>query len=149
MTLAERMLRDLRSTFDGNAWHGTPVRRLLDGIDDAHANTHPIDGARSIAELLAHLSAWFDFVDRRLRDELFEVTPEEDFPHVDSVAFSDLIAQLERRQAVLCETVQRMDDAEFDRKVPDGRYTKDFMLRGLIHHTTYHAAQIAMLKKFG
>jgi uncharacterized damage-inducible protein DinB len=149
MRLAERLLRDLRSTYDGNAWHGTPVRRLLDGIDDARANAHPIDGARSIAELLAHLSSWIGIVDRRLHDELFEVTPEEDFPGVDGVAFSELVEQLERRHAVLCATVEAMDDAEIDRNVPDGRYTKDFMLRGLIHHTTYHAAQIAMLKKFG
>jgi hypothetical protein len=139
------MLRDLRSTFDGDAWHGTPVRRMLDGITDIRANARPIAGARSIAELLAHLSAWFEFVDRRLRDELFEVTPAADFPNVDGVPFSDLIAQLERRHEALCATVEQMDDAEFDRNVPDGRYTKDFMLRGLIHHTT----QIAMLKKFG
>ena len=149
MRLAARMLRDLCSTFDGNAWHGTPVRRMLDNIDDARANAHPIDGARSIAELLAHLSAWYAIVERRLRDELFEVTIEEDFPSVEGIAFRQQIEQLERRHAVLCATVEQMNDAEFDRNVPDGRYTKDFMLRGLIQHTTYHAAQIAMLKKFG
>jgi hypothetical protein len=27
--------------------------------------------------------------------------------------------------------------------------TRRSRMRGLIHHTTYHAAQIAMLKKFG
>jgi len=149
MRLAARMLRDLRSTYDGQAWHGTPVRRMVDGIDDARANAHPIDGARSIAEMLAHLTAWIEIVDRRLRDEEFEVTEAMDFPSVDGIAFAEIVARLERAHAALLATVEQMDDEEFDRKVPDGRYTKDFMLRGLIHHSTYHAAQIAMLKKFG
>jgi uncharacterized damage-inducible protein DinB len=149
MRLAARMLRDLRSTFDGQAWHGTPVRRMVDDIDDARANAHPVDGARSIAELLAHLTAWVEIVERRLRDEKFEVTPAMDFPSAGGVAFAEIVARLERAHAALLATVEQMDDEEFDRNVPDGRYTKDFMLRGLIHHTTYHAAQIAMLKKFG
>ena len=149
MRLAERMLRDLRSTFDGQAWHGTPVRKMVDGIDDARAHAHPIDGSMSIAELLAHLTSWIDIVDHWLRDEPFEVTHEVDFPRVDGITFAEQIAWLERAHAALLETVAKMDDEEFDRKVPDGRYTKDFMLRGLINHTAYHSAQIAMLKKFG
>jgi uncharacterized damage-inducible protein DinB len=149
LKLSERIVRDLRSTYDGRAWHGTPVRRMVDGVDDARANAHPIDGARSIAELLAHLVAWMEIVERRLRDEAWEVTEEEDFPSVDGVAFDAIVARMERAHAALIATVEQLSDEELDRKVPDGRYTKDFMLRGLIHHTTYHAAQTAMLKKFG
>lgn len=147
MRLVERMLLELNSTFDGDAWHGTPLRRMLDDVDEIKARSKPSDAVHSIAELLAHITAWIEIVQRRLGDERVEVTPELDFPDVAKVSWRDAIGRLERAHSLLVDTVARMKDSDFDEKVPGKSYTVDFMLHGLVHHNTYHAAQIALLKK--
>ena len=148
MRLEDRILVQLTTTFESNAWHGTPLRKMLDSVDDVTANARPIPNARTIAELTAHVTAWIEISDRRARGEQFEVTSEMDFPNVQRVAWSEIVERLERAHAALIETVRSMSDSEIDSSPPGKSYTNEFMLHGVAHHNTYHAAQIAMLKKF-
>jgi uncharacterized damage-inducible protein DinB len=143
----ESMLTVLQENFDGEPWHGSPLRRLLDGIDDERAHAHPLPNVRSIAELLAHLSAWIDIADRRIRGEEFEITPELDFPDATNARFADLVSQLEWRHASLLRTVRALDDDALRAKVAGKPYSIQWMLHGVMHHNTYHAAQIAILGK--
>jgi uncharacterized damage-inducible protein DinB len=147
MTLSDRLLSDLNSTFDGDAWHGTPLRRMLDGVDDARAHLRPIADAKTIAELVAHITSWTEIVERRVRFEPFDVTSAMDFPKVEGTKLDDWIVRLEAAHAKLAGTVATLSDADFDKLVPGRPHTLDYTLRGLIHHSTYHAAQIAILKK--
>src|SRR4051794_671446 len=110
MRLAERFLTHYKSTYDGVAWHGSPLRTILDGIDDTKAHAHPLANAHSIAQLAAHLGAWIEIVERRARGEAVDVTPEMDFPNVDAVAFSDIVGRIERASANFVETVSNIDD---------------------------------------
>lgn len=148
MRLADRILVQLTSTYDGNAWHGTPLRKMLDGVDEKSANAHPIPNARSIAELTAHAAAWIEIAERRARGEQFEVTPEMDFPDVDGVAWSDIVTRLDQAHDSLVQSVRLMSDADIDATVPGKKYSNEYLLHGVAHHNTYHGAQIAMLKKF-
>lgn len=148
MRLADRILVQLTTTYDGAAWHGTPLRRMLEDVDEAQAKARPIASARTIAELTAHVTAWIEIVARRVRGEEFEVTPDIDFPNVDRVSWEAAIDRLERAHADLVETVRTMSDDQIDAMVAGKSYTHEYMLHGLAHHNTYHAAQIAMLKKF-
>lgn len=141
------MLLELNSTFDGDAWHGTPLRRMLDGVSETRARTRPSEAVRSIAELLGHITAWIEIVQRRLTGERVDVTAELDFQNVAKVSWREGIERLERAHSSLVDTVARMKDSDFDETVPGKSYTVDFMLHGVVHHNTYHAAQIALLKK--
>ena len=149
MRLVERVARELESTFAGPAWHGTALRPMISDVDEARAQARPIGNARTIAELTAHVCAWIGIVERRLRGELFEVTPEEDFPPGDAMPFAELIALLDRRHERLLQTLRACSDDLLDEQVPGKKHTHWTELAGLAHHNTYHAAQIAMLKKFG
>lgn len=149
MRLVDRLAAELSSIYDGNAWHGTALKPMLATVDERLAQARPIGNARTIAELTAHLGAWIAIVERRLRGEVFEVTPEIDFPPGDAVPFGELLATIDTAQARLLETLRATDDAMLDELVPGKKHTHWTMLTGLAHHTTYHAAQIAMLKKIG
>ncbi|HKO57866.1 MAG TPA: DinB family protein [Thermoanaerobaculia bacterium] len=140
------MIDEVREQLDGKPWHGNSLLVTLEGIDDALAHAHPVPNGRSIAELLAHMSAWVSIVERRLRGEEVAITPELDFPAVDGRAWADLVQELETAYARLMATVGEI--ADWRVTVAGKRYTREYMLRGLLHHNTYHAAQIAMLKKF-
>jgi len=148
MRLVERLASDLAVIYDGNAWHGTALKPMLADVDERRAQARPIGNARTIAELTAHVSAWIAIVERRLRGEVFEVTTEMDFPPGDAMPFDELVAHMDAAQARLLSTLRAADDAKLDEIVPGKKHTYWTMLTGLAHHTTYHAAQIAMLKKF-
>jgi hypothetical protein len=147
MRLADRILVQLKSTYDGNAWHGTPLRKMLDGVDESTANARPIPNARTIAELTSHATAWIEIVERRARGERVKVTPRMDFPDTEGVSWAGIVSRLERAHAKLIETVGAMSDEQLEAKVPGKRYSQEYMLFGVAHHNTYHAAQMAMLKK--
>src|SRR5213075_1609450 len=147
MRLTDTILTQINSTYDGDAWHGTPLRKILDGIDDAKAHARPIADAHTIAELAAHIAADIEIVERRARLEHIDITPEMDFPNVDGVAFSEIVARIERAHAKLVETVAKIPDEQFEQIVPGKKYTYEFMLFGVVNHNAYHSAQIALLKK--
>ncbi len=147
MRRVERMLLQLNANFDGNPWHGTSLRRIVDGIDDAKANAHILANSMTIHELLAHVTAWNEIVAKMIGGEVVTVTPEIDFPKVDGVAWADTVARLERAHTKLIDAVARMKDSDFDAIVPGKKYDADTLLQGILEHNTYHAAQIALLKK--
>ena len=140
-------LTALRSNFAGQPWHGSAFRKLLDGIDDPAAHARPIPKSRTIAELLAHACAWIEIVDRRLRGEVFDVTAALDFPDTTGVRWDDLLRRTEAAHHHLIETVAGLTDDDLARNVAGKPYSIQFMLSGLMHHNTYHGAQIAILKK--
>ena len=147
MATVANTLTALKTNFNGQPWHGNAFRTLLEGVDDAHAHAHPIAKAKSIAEILGHAIAWIEIVERRLRGENFSITPDLDFPDVRNVRWADLLDHADRAHARLLETVGGLDDSDLARNVEAKPYSVQFMLSGLMHHNTYHAAQIAILKK--
>ena len=47
-----RLLDQFEPAYAGDAWHGTPVRALLDDVDAGLAAAHPVPGAHSNWELV-------------------------------------------------------------------------------------------------
>lgn len=146
MNPRESILLALTSTYDGDAWHGTPVRRLVDGISEARSKSRSGD-AHSIAELVAHIAAWMEIVERRLRGIAFDPSPSEDYPDVTGTPWEELVRRLDRAHQSVLTRVDLLTEADLDRNVAGKSYSVAFMLNGLAQHTTYHAGQIALLKK--
>ncbi len=147
MATVANTLIALKTNYNGQPWHGNAFRKLLDGIDEQRAHAHPIANAKSIADLLAHSIAWMEIVDRRLHGENVKITPELDFPDASGTRWSELVEHADRAHARLLETVAALSDSDLARNVEGKPYSIQFMLSGLMHHNTYHAAQIAILKK--
>lgn len=54
----ERIADQLRRAWEGDAWHGPPLKKALDGLTARQAAAHPIAGAHSIWDLALHIAAW-------------------------------------------------------------------------------------------
>ena len=65
MREVERLRRELTATMDGDPWCGSAVTNILNGISADKAAAHPINGAHSIWELVAHMTAWANEVEKR------------------------------------------------------------------------------------
>ncbi|MGZ5476101.1 MAG: DinB family protein [Thermoanaerobaculia bacterium] len=148
MATIDDTLAALRSNFDGDPWHGSALRTIISGVDPAMVHAHPIAKAKSIAELLAHATAWIEIVERRVRGEEFKITTAMDFPDTTNVAWPHLLARVDAAQARLIQTVSGLEEPDLARTVSASRpHSVRVMLSGLMHHNTYHAAQIALLSK--
>jgi uncharacterized damage-inducible protein DinB len=137
----------LRRNVSGRPWHGSALLDIVAKVAPERAFTRPAPEIRSIAELLGHTIAWMEIVTERLRGADPDVPMERDFPDVGGVSWDALVARLHAAFAALLEAVHATGDAAWQRNAPGKPHTMEFMLDGLLHHTTYHAAQIALLNR--
>ena len=157
MQEAERLRRELEATMDGDPWYGSSVARILDGLDASSAAAHPITGAHSVWELVLHMTAWLNEVRRRLDGGRHREPAEGDWPPVSTTtpeAWKQALSSLRRAHADLAQTLSATDDAGLGRQVTGGQVDaagKPVSLYqtviGILQHDTYHAGQIAVLKK--
>jgi len=146
----ERILDQMDRAFAGDAWHGPSLMALLEGVSAEDAAKRPIAQAHTIWELVNHIRAWNEIVERRLRNEIVKVTPEMDWPPVplaSDVTWKRALDALKESRVKLRRTVEQLQDDQLDEHppgLPDSRYV---LLHGLVQHDLYHAGQIAVLKK--
>lgn len=132
----------------GGAWHGPALAETLAGIDAAAAAKRPIPGAHNIHEIVHHLWVTYDLVRAHLLGEA--PGPEEDWPAnlaTGEDAWKNELARLADRQRALRETIAGLADEMLVRNVPGKEWSYADELIGLFNHDTYHAGQIAVLRK--
>ena len=148
-----RVLADqLERGFYGGAWHGPALQEALEGLDAAAAHHRVGPGVKTAWEIVHHLTTWQGIAARRIRGEAPRVTPEEDWPPVveaSKEAWQAAVEALEARHRELYRTVKGLDDARLDDAVAGSDPTVRGLLLGTLQHNSYHAGQIALLKKAG
>lgn len=152
MTEIERILDQLKRAFEGNAWHGPSVREALTGVTAEQARARPLGNAHNIWELVHHIAVWERVGVRRLAGDRAEIniSGPEDWPSSDDTsdaAWEQAKAALDRGHEVLREAIARVDEEQLSKPILEGLSTTYATLHGIIQHDTYHAGQIAMLKK--
>jgi uncharacterized damage-inducible protein DinB len=151
MSEIERILDQMDRAFEGDAWHGPPLRPMLDGLSAEDASKHPIRGAHSIWELVLHVAAWNRIISEELLGASAQVTPEVDWPPVweaSEVEWRRAVDGLVEARSRLRKTAEGLRDDQLD-EMPSKRTknTRYRMLHGIVQHDLYHAGQIALLKK--
>jgi len=153
MSQASFLADQIRRAFDGEAWHGDSALEILADVDAKTAAARPIPGAHSIWELVLHIAAWDDAVTRRTHGTAFMPTDEQNFPAVNDTsesAWQVAVERLKQTHSQLVNTVANFPDARLREQVPGKEpayYTFHYMFAGVVQHETYHAGQIALLKK--
>lgn len=139
----------LRRAFDGEAWHGPSVLKLLANVDGTTAASHPIAKAHSIWELVLHIEAWELAALRRLAGEVVELKDEQDFPPIGDTSdtvWKAALGKFKQTHEQLLTTITAMSRSRLAQQVPGKDYDFEFMFHGLAQHALYHAGQIAILK---
>jgi uncharacterized damage-inducible protein DinB len=150
MSEVRRILDQMDRAFYGDAWHGPPLMRLLEGLQAEDASKHPIQGAHSIWEIVHHIDAWNTIAHRRLEGEAVEVTKERDWPHVwevNEAAWKRALENLADSRARLRKSVEALRDDELEHKPAGTNDSRYVTLHGVVQHDLYHAGQIAVLRK--
>jgi len=153
MSECARLADQIRRAFDGSAWHGDPLLKILDGVDARTAAAHPVKKAHSIWELVLHIAAWDDAVRRRTGGQVANLKSKQNFPPVtdtSEAAWKKAVEHLTGVHAALVEAVAAFPDSRLHVQVPgkSAKYHNFFyMFSGIVQHELYHAGQIALLKK--
>lgn len=157
MNEISRITHLLEAEHDGDPWHGSSLAAILDGISHAQAAARPIPGGHSIWELVLHLAAWKNEVRRRLAGGAAAEPLEGDWPAVGEQTaerWSEAREHLDLAHRLLVSAIKAFPEADL---YTPSRDTRDHglglgvsyyeLLHGLVQHDTYHAGQIALLKK--
>jgi nicotinate-nucleotide pyrophosphorylase (carboxylating) len=151
MSEVQRILDQLRRSWDGHAWHGPPLWKILADTSAATAAAKPVAGAHSIAELVLHIACWQDVASRRLQGQDYEPPASENFPEVSCLsepAWQHTLSELRRSFEELCVGVGKLEESRLDEIVPGKlKYSFYVLLHGVVQHNLYHAGQIALLKR--
>ncbi len=146
-----RIVDQLERSFDGRAWHGPSVMKLISDVKADEAAARPLEGRHTIWELVLHIAAWDDVVRTVLTGEkMVSLSGEEDWPPVGSTgeaAWGKAVDELRRVHKELLEALSEFSEARLDENVPGASFSFYTMLHGVVQHDLYHAGQIAILKR--
>ncbi|MGK0365820.1 MAG: putative damage-inducible protein DinB [Saprospiraceae bacterium] len=148
MSNLKEIINNLKSTFDGDAWHGPSLQEVLKDIT-VEQSLHKIENGHNIAELVHHIYAWRFYVIQHLDGKKdYEVPDDFNFIKIETIEDSQwqaLKIQLIESQSIIVNSLE-LKEEDFLR-ITVGRREFNFakLLNGLIHHDVYHAGQIRML----
>ena len=150
MSEIERIEEQLKLAFEGGAWHGPGVLETLDGVTAKEAAAHPVTGAHSIWELVAHIEAWENACRRRLGGDRAELSTAEDWPAIvdtSEAGWATTKSALIEGHHKLRESIAFLTEARLDEPILENMRSVYVTIHGVIQHDLYHAGQIAILKK--
>jgi uncharacterized damage-inducible protein DinB len=142
-----RIADQLRRSVSGVAWHGPSLLEILGDVTADEAHARPVESVHSIAEIVAHVSAWMWAAHRGLDGDVVSLQGDADWPTpgewgVTTAAMRETAMHLAARVEALAD-----DELKVKVKSTDAEYSRYFLLHGVIQHNLYHAGQLALLKK--
>jgi len=150
MSETARIADQLRRAFSGDAWHGDSLLQILDGVTAAQASARPVPHAHSIWELVLHLSGTYSLVLRRLNGDATDLSPEEDWPDVESPSTANWTGALNVLRSLnqqLRAAVQHFSPESLDQPLGNRKYSAYEQFIGVTQHDLYHAGQIVLLRR--
>ena len=110
---------ELRRAYDGDCWHGPPLREVLKGVTAAEGRGEAPAAAHPIWALVNHLAAWVEVVALRITEWRAIETPDAgDFPPVTDAgeaAWAAALDDLDRQHRKLLDVVAGLDAREAGR----------------------------------
>ena len=150
MSEVKFLVDQIRRTFDGDSWHGPSVMKTLEDVDLELAKVKPLRGRHSIWELVDHINFWMGEVSWAVENNrIYDPKSVKDWPLMGQTE-GDWAASVKRLRSSVDQLVSSIDgwgNENLDRRLQGATYSYKQMLYGIIHHSVYHAGQIAILKQ--
>jgi uncharacterized damage-inducible protein DinB len=156
-TEIDRIVDQLQREHEGDPWHGSPLRDLLNGIGCEVAAAHPIRSIHSVWEIVLHMTAWKNEVRRRLSGAPAGTPEEGDWPAVPAPtpeAWQAAVDRLEQAHTALIAAIKEFPESKLFEATNDPRDRETgagvshyVLLHGIVQHDVYHAGQIALVRK--
>ena len=150
MAEVDRIVDQYERAMNGEAWHGDPVWKILDGVSAEQAAGRASPQVHTIWQLVAHMTFWETEVLRRLNRLPARPVEELNFPAMPDVTednWNQTREEFRHSNFNFRTALTKLDESQLDQLMP-GRETSIYVeVHGVIQHHLYHAGQIAILSK--
>ena len=143
------LIDQIRTTFNGDSWHGPNLVKTLKGVDIEQARERTVEERHTIWELTDHITFWLEEVDKSVKDKKNLDHSGEDWPRMGATMeeWEQSVRRLEAAVNMLVDDLATWKNSDLEITVPGANFTFKQMLHGTIHHNLYHAGQINIIKK--
>ena len=143
----------IEEVYNGDPWYGDSIMSILESIKPEAALKKVNENAHNIAELVAHILSYREFLLNVLTvNGSFKIDQEETFnikriDQNEKTVWNSLLKTFEENhQAILKELDQKEDDI-LAQPVKEKPYNVEYLIEGLVQHDIYHLGQISLLRK--
>ena len=154
--LVNNIIKQLNDVQEGRIWIGENFNKKLNAISEEEAFTRPMPSLHSIAEIMAHLTAWrketvlkINTGTGRLTDDSPENWQTND--KLKQIGWEKIKQAYQNSLTELVNLIQNREDDFLSETYFDadfkGRYNYLFVIEGMLHHDIYHLGQIGILTK--
>ncbi len=144
------LLDQIKTTFNGDSWHGPNLIKTLEGVDLEQARAKQLGERHTIWELVDHTTYWLEEVKKAMQgNKITEVDFDLNWPKMGYTEedWELSVKRLEAAVNMLLDELADWTNEDLARTVPEAKFTFKQMLHGAVHHNLYHAGQINILKK--
>ncbi|MFY0607196.1 MAG: DinB family protein [Cyclobacteriaceae bacterium] len=146
----------IRNIHSGQLWLGANFESKIEGIDDSNAFLSPQVELHSVAQVIAHLTAWnFDLIEKikNGKGKLLDSDPSNWPSNTDLklVGWDGLIKTYFQTIEEVIKNLSEKNSDFLSEEYYDQDFKKnapyDFAVSGMIQHTIYHLGQLGIIIK--
>ena len=137
-------------------WMGDNFERKINSITEKEAFTKPSLTMHSVAELIAHLTAWNKDTMLKIRDGMGQLRDNDDQNWSDNdqlkkIGWNTIIQDYRKSLSEVIDLLRDKDDSFLKEKYYDqdfkGKFDYSFAVDGMLHHHIYHLGQMGIIIK--
>ncbi|MBC9797231.1 DinB family protein [Sinomicrobium weinanense] len=150
------IIRQLLEVQNGKLWMGDNFDRKINSITEREAFTKPSPSMHSVAELIAHLTAWSNDTILKIRNGTGQLrdNDEQNWPDNDSLkklGWDTIVQDYRKSLSRVIDLLKDKDDSFLKETYYDqdfkGEFEYSFAIDGMLHHNIYHLGQMGILIK--
>ena len=144
--VTENIINQIDKFYNGDSWVTENISKKIFTLDQADAFKKVQGYSHSIAEQVAHMVAWRNFVSGKLLGNTgldIEDNSKDDWP--ESEDWDMTREAFKTSQQRLREAIRDFPVDQWNLLVPKRTYTFIFMINGIIEHDYYHYGQIGLV----
>lgn len=150
------IIQQLLEVQNGKPWMGDNLEKKISSITVQEAFTKPFPTMHSVAELIAHLTAWNHDTILKIRNGIGELkdSNEQNWPDNNTLkkaGWNAIIQGYRESFSQVIDLLRHKDDSFLKEKYYDQDFKREsdysFAINGLLHHTIYHLGQMGIVIK--
>lgn len=150
------VIHQLLELQNGKLWMGDNFERKINSIDEKEAFKKPYPTMHSVAELIAHLTAWSNDLILKINNGAGQLMDYNDGNWPDNnklkkLGWENIIHDYQNSLSQVINLLKDKDDTFLKEKYYDqdfkGEFDYSFAIDGMLHHNIYHLGQIGIVIK--
>ncbi|SMC48357.1 DinB family protein [Pedobacter africanus] len=145
-TLKKQIIQELTVFYSGDPWVTENFEYKVATLNAETALQRISAFNHNIAEIVAHMTAWRNFVIKKLQGDItFNIVDNTKGDWPDANSWEETLSNFRLSQADLIRSLNNFSDNKWKETVPTRSYDFIYLVKGIVQHDYYHYGQIGCL----